>query len=272
MNTMRLSAAAIALVAGVCSGISAFSAWWTLTGSGPVSATLSFLPGDSLSASESGSTSSYTYASQGLGQVGALYEGVLAIAIVVMVLSFIAGAIGLVISLVRSRSQSKGGSFMSLTIVVIVVSLVAILLAALAQPSIIAQHPGGACGGYPGMKTPCNSFWGSVSANGETVTWGADSGWYLEIAALVLVIAAFVVWRLSRPESLETPTVPFAAAAPTPPSPESATAPDLTPHQPVAAPPAVTPIVERFCPSCGAKNLRASAFCESCGKPLAPRS
>jgi len=270
MNTMRLSAAAIALVAGICSGISAFSAWWTLSASGTYSGTINFLPGDSLKGAFSGSSSTQTYASNGIGQVGALYEGVLAMTIVVMAIAFIAGIIGVILAVAKSRSQSTSRAFLGLSTVVIVVSLVAVLLVALAQPSIIAQHPAGSCGGYPGVKTPCNSFWGSVSGNGETVTWGADVGWYLEIVALVLGIAAFVVWRLSRPEPIEAPGAPVAAAVPSAVS-TGVPVPAVTPPASVVETPPAAPVSERYCPACGARNLRASAFCESCGKPLPPR-
>lgn len=35
-------------------------------------------------------------------------------------------------------------------------------------------------------------------------------------------------------------------------------------------PPSAMPQVERYCPSCGAGNPRASAYCHKCGKPLPP--
>lgn len=57
--------------------------------------------------------------------------------------------------------------------------------------------------------------------------------------------------------------------APLPPPPPP---PPPAPQAPAPSPsPAATPS-ERFCPSCGAGNLKASAFCEACGKPLPPRS
>lgn len=52
--------------------------------------------------------------------------------------------------------------------------------------------------------------------------------------------------------------------------PPYATAP--TPYSapaPGSAPVSTIPI-ERYCPSCGAGNARASAFCQKCGKPLPP--
>lgn len=33
---------------------------------------------------------------------------------------------------------------------------------------------------------------------------------------------------------------------------------------------AAAPPAERYCPSCGAGNLRVSAFCHKCGRPLPP--
>lgn len=281
MNPMRLSAAAIAFVAGICSAISAFTAWWTVSASGPDTASVSFLPGDSMSGAFSGSTASYTYASQGVGQVGGLYEGVLAVALVAMALSFVAGIIGIVLATSRAHSQSTSRAFLTLTIVVIVVALVIVLLVALGQPGILALNPAGACSGYPGSKTPCNSFWGSVSGNGETVSWAADTGWYLEISSLVLAIAAFVVWRLSRPEAAGGPSETPVVTAPAPTTSEAPPESAVSPPQPAVttiiypgstpAPPPASPPADRYCPSCGAKNSRASAFCEGCGKPLPPR-
>ena len=39
---------------------------------------------------------------------------------------------------------------------------------------------------------------------------------------------------------------------------------------PAAAPPPPPVPGERYCAACGAANLRASAFCHKCGKPLPP--
>lgn len=39
-------------------------------------------------------------------------------------------------------------------------------------------------------------------------------------------------------------------------------------QQPPPAPPG--PPADRYCPSCGSPNSRASVFCERCGKPLPP--
>lgn len=76
-------------------GISTISAWWSASLSGiSGSGTLDFLPGNSLSASIPGASASATYASEGLGQVGALYEGILVFGILAMVFSFIAGIVG----------------------------------------------------------------------------------------------------------------------------------------------------------------------------------
>lgn len=45
--------------------------------------------------------------------------------------------------------------------------------------------------------------------------------------------------------------------------------PAAYPPTPAPAPP---PAAERYCPSCGTGNSRASAFCAKCGKPLPPPS
>ncbi len=41
-------------------------------------------------------------------------------------------------------------------------------------------------------------------------------------------------------------------------------------YAPIPAPPPAPSAGERFCPVCGQGNLRASAFCAKCGKPLPP--
>jgi len=286
MNPKRVVASALAFAAGVCSGLSTISPWWSISVALPSEgATLKFLPGDAFSVSGNfygnSAQGSLTYASHGLGQVGALYEGVLAFGVVVMVLSIAAGGIGLIWAFGKGRGPSKGSAFRSLTLALTIISVAAALLVPLAQPGIIAQHPAGLCGSSGGVKTMCNSFWGSASANGATATWGADVGWYLWVASFVLLITAMVVWQLSRDEPWETPIVTPGVPVATYGGPASETSIGLQ-GQPSAdqaeSPPVITngapqtaPAAERFCPACGGANLRSSQFCESCGKPLPSR-
>lgn len=280
MNPKRLVASVLAIVAGVCAGVSTISSWWSASASGSSgSGTLNFLPGGSATASIPGESVSNSYASLGLGQVGALYEGILAYCLVVMIVSFAIGAIGLLWSFGKLHGPSKGSAVQTWAICLAAISLVIVILVPLLQPDLFDRGSSGICTG--GVSSPCNSFWGSASANGETVTWGADAGWYLAIAAFVLLIAAAVTWWLAKPEPIEAPSVPTAVVVPPPASFEAPFAPPSTPPQPPpevivypgssAAPPPPTPIAGRYCPSCGAKNLSASAFCESCGKPLPSR-
>jgi len=54
----------------------------------------------------------------------------------------------------------------------------------------------------------------------------------------------------------------------TPPSPPPPPPTQAVPAQAVPAQAVPAQAAERYCPSCGSGNARASAFCESCGKPL----
>lgn len=278
MNPKRLAASVLAVIAGICSGISTISSWYTISVSGSgVSEALEFQPGDSLSASANGASASATYASQGLGQVGGLYEGVLVFGIVVMALSLIVGAVGLLWTFGKLRTNSKGRAFQSWASCLVVVALVAVLLVPLVQPALLRNDPGSVCPNQSQINTPCNAFWGSASSGGVSLTWGADAGWYLEIATVVLLVAAAVAWWLSRTEAWESQSELFGATAPaagtTVPTGESdpSAPPNLEPSQSRYSSTAAPASPGRYCPSCGAGNQWTSQFCESCGRPLPRR-
>jgi hypothetical protein len=241
MNSKALVASILAFGAGILSGLSALSPWWTLSGSGGGVGSLSigFLPGGSFSASDNGTTASFSYASQGVGQIGALYEGILALTVLIMLISFVVGGLGLLRTFKGNRQGGGMDSVQVWAVCVLILAVVAILVVPLAQPGVIAMHPAGLCASQSGLKTPCNSFWGSVSANGATLSWGADLGWYLEIATVAILIAALLTWRRAILEPWVTPT-----AYPVP----SATPPSI-----------------QVCLKCGTVRTSPQPFCPACG-------
>jgi multidrug efflux pump subunit AcrB len=177
--------------------VSAFTAWWALSVGG---LTVSFLPGSSASSSEGGTTITETYAHIGIGTVGGMYEAILALAIIAGALAIVAGLLGLVAGFGR-LPQNRQGIVRGLVIAAIVVALVAVVLAPAMQPWAIKDSGNKApCSGFNGTS-PCNAFWGSVSANGTTNSWGAATGWYLALAGSILAIVGLVLWGPGRAES-----------------------------------------------------------------------
>lgn len=278
MNWNRFLASVLAMAAGVVSGVSMLSAWWSLSlSTGGHHYTLSFLPGNSLTASVDQSSASGTYASIGLGQVGGLYEAVLAFGVVVTLLSFVAGVVGLLWTFGRLRGPSRGSAFEMLAIGLAIVSIGAIVLVPLVQPSAFASGSFIPCSSASSVGSPCTSFWGSVSDPNGTGSWGADAGWYLEVGAIALLLGAFVEWLTSRDDPWPGPRararagLPPAAPGARPKVASSAPVPKARPGpspRPALSGPA--PAADRYCPSCGCRNARGSLFCGGCGRALSP--
>lgn len=223
--------------------------------------------------------------------MGALYEGILVFGILAMVFSFIAGIVGFLWTFGKFRGPSRGSFVQSSGVVLIVLSLVIVVVVPVLQPVLFTRGVGGIC--PSGANSPCNSFWGSTTSAGETMTWGADAGWYLAIATLILLISAVVVWRVSRFEPWDASTTPAVFPAPatsnegpafqpgaptvqvyTPNIDQSLVEPQTNAQQKTAqsaAPIQAAPPPERYCPACGAPNARTSGFCETCGRPLPHR-
>jgi hypothetical protein len=191
-NSGRFSCGILALVAGVLAGASTGVAWWTDYQS---SVYINFLPGGSLMGGGGSGTVTATYASLGLGPVGALYEAVLAMALAVTVLALLAGILGVFGSLGKLRSPKHNGRIRGLLIVVLIVALVSVVLVPIAQPYALSQSSGG-CSGF-GSESPCNTFWGAGATGGTGSSWGANAGYYLTVASVVLLLAGLVLWILA---------------------------------------------------------------------------
>lgn len=271
----RLAASLVFLVAGVLAGLSSITSWWTLSESGSTfTGSIGFLPGDSYQASGDGVTASGSYASDGLGPVGSMYEGVLALVLVVLILALVAGIIGVVASFSRTVNPARYYTVRNLLVVTLILATFATVLVPTLQPTLFHNsNPSDLCSSSSGTQTPCNSFWGSLSAGGESSTWGSDLGWYLSLATVVLSVGGLFVWRAGRQEpwgsrDLLVPNFPSSRypeggflASPT----------HLTQTQPTAGPSVISSsgaASGRFCPSCGAGNEADYSFCQRCGKRL----
>jgi hypothetical protein len=146
-------------------------------------------------------TTTARYAAVQLGQVGGLYEAVLALAIAVAVLALILGALGVLAAFGTIRNPAHYSTLKGLAISVLVVSVFLTVLVPAGQPSIIGSAPNsgaGLCTLTNTSTSPCSSFWGSGSFGGNNYGWGGDVGWYLILSSTILLFAALFVWRSSR--------------------------------------------------------------------------
>ncbi len=101
--------------------------------------------------------------------------------------------------------------------------------------------------------TYCNlSFFGVCLSHPYAGAGGALAG--LGFILLIIGIVLMVVTGPSAPAP-----APVVYAQPQP-----------VYYVPIPPPPPPPAPADRFCESCGARNARTSAFCDSCGKPLPP--
>ncbi len=259
----RLTASTLLLIASIVLAVSMAVSWWgaSTTGAG-ASLEVGFLPGSSyfFSSSAGGGTSgTQLYTNAGLVHVGHLYEAVLG----VLVLATLAGFAAVVLGYLGAVGSFRSRVFLRVTLILTVISAgSAILLPALvagAQPSSFTAD-GTTFGGMAGAgcgtgTTPCNSFWGSVTAGGTTVSWGADVGWYLSVAAAVLLVLALVELLLTRKApytQAEVGGVP------------GSTSPAAGGSGPAASAPAAAPGAS----AAAAPPQGAGAYCPRCGNPM----
>lgn len=258
----RLTASTLLLIASIVLAVSMAVSWWgaSLTGGG-TAGTIGLLPGSSYAVSgnfgSGGLAGSTTYTSAGLIHVGQLYEAVLGVGL----LATLVGFAGMVLGYMGAFGTFRSRAYLRITLLLTIISFAGAallpVLVALAQPAAF-NADGSAFGGAGGSgcgtgSSPCNSFWGSLSAGGTTLSWGADVGWYLSVAAAVLLLVALLQLFTTRRQPYTRDEVwaasPHAAAPPAPvvwapPSPPGAA--------PVggAAPPAPQQTAG-YCPRCG---------------------
>jgi hypothetical protein len=199
----RLTASTLLLIATILLAVSMGVSWWgaSISGGGRGSV-IGFEPGASYTVQGGfNGTTQFAYISAGLVHVGQLYEAVLGIGIVAAV----AGLISALLSYLGAFSMFRSRKVLPFSMVITLISLAC----AAALPSIVALGQPGAfkadntagfgsssCGASP---NPCSDFWGSTTAGGTTLSWGADVGWYLAIAATVLLLIALLqLWSVRK--------------------------------------------------------------------------
>jgi putative oligomerization/nucleic acid binding protein len=211
-SSRRLLVGLLSLAAGVTAGVAALESWWTFWLSGPSWGSSEFLPGDSTRFTTNGASGSQTYASQGLGQLGTLYEGILVICVVSMILFFAGGILAILGSLGKLRHPTRHRVVRNLSVIALGLLLTAAVMLPVLQPPIFRGENQSVCGGTNGTQTPCTSFWGSLTAGSETLGWGAGVGWYLAVAIIIVTVAMLVIWRSSAHDPWERRPPAWASA------------------------------------------------------------
>ncbi len=258
----RLSASALLLLSIIVLAVSLTVPWWgaSLSGGG-TSGTIGFVPGSSYFVTGTFGTGAaagtYAYSSTGLLHVGELYEAVLGVGL----LAILAGLAAMVLGYLGASGTFRSRKYLSMTLLLTLISLVGAALlpgmVALAQPAAF-NADGSGFGGTGGSgcgtgSNPCNSFWGSISGGGATYAWGAGVGWYLSIAAAVLLALALVQLITSRSQPYTRDEMWAASSRP----PTTLTLGDAAPPSPPGAtssgggspPPGQS--TTGYCPRCG---------------------
>lgn len=259
----RLLASTLVLVASIVLAVSMAVSWWGASSIGHgASEVIGFLPGSSYSFSTSGAAGatagSQAYAAEGLIHIGQLYEAVLGL----VLLASLAGFAGMFLGYLGAFGSFRSRIWMRITLILTFVSFLGAvglpILVAADQPSAFTAD--GAAIGAPGGSgcgtgtNPCNSFWGSASAGGINTSWGADIGWYLAVAAAVLLLLALIQLLMTRSQPYTRDEV--WAASPQGPPPSAAVAPSSAPA-PTPASGAVS-----------AAPQAPGAYCPRCGNPM----
>lgn len=220
-NNRRWMAAIGSAGAGIVFSIAAFESWFALSASESGTTVYEyFYPGSSFSVVGGGTSQSMGYAAAGAGPVGALYEGILATMLLLAVLAFLGCVLGVLGASGRLRNPDRFNTVWGLYVTVVFVDVILVALVPVIQPTLFGKSNGG-CTGFPSGANPCNSYWGSGTASGLSLSWGADVGWYLAIAGAAMAATALGLWwstakdpwgAAGRPES-------FSAASGAPASP-----------------------------------------------------
>jgi hypothetical protein len=205
VNRDRVGASLLLVIGAILLAVSSFQAWWTLSeASGGGTATAYFLPGSSYSTSGPPGNGYFSgsglYSAGGLTQVGQVYGAVLWIVIVLLVAAIVAAMIGFWGLSGTFRTRVTLYVTLLLTIGATVVGILLPLLLLGFQPAAFSGDVGDELSCPPGTS-PCTTFWGSYSAKGTAVSWGAGAGWYLALAAAGVLVCALIllIASLSRP-------------------------------------------------------------------------
>ncbi len=180
------------VVGGLLALVAAYAPWWVTSNvkSGTSSLT-EFFPGTSLYAGGGGGGGYVPYQGVGLAAVGQLYEVVFA-GFVLLTLVCVALA-GIGFARARGRAFSLEGRRLARygAVAAAVLAVALVVGVPWLQPGIYrAAAPAGTCSSGA-SSGPCVSFWGSTSAGGASISWGAAAGWWLGLsAALAMVMGA----------------------------------------------------------------------------------
>ncbi len=194
----RYATAGLALLSGIVALGSLFTYWWLWTGAGT---NIAFFPGPSFRTN--GTFSSY--ASAGLGQVGGVFDAILALGAVAGLLLLVGGG-WLLWTSVRHRpapSRLPAG----LTVAGVVLEAVSVFVAVLLVPWSFNASSGGSayCAGWSGPYSPCKYFWGTGHAGGVGITFVGADGWIVMVGALALGVVGLLIWRYGRnPDGVPT--------------------------------------------------------------------
>ena len=184
-------------LAGLLAGISALTPWWYTSAMGSATSSLAeFFPGANLYAGGGGGGGYVSYAGVGAGQLGNLYEAVLAGTIAVMLLSW--AVAGLVLASARRRGTSRLQIARWLAWAGLAVAVLLAALIPLLQPALLDVAGAKAACSAGTSSGPCSSFWGSTTVASTRYVWGAGAGWWLDLGAVIL-LALVVVLLLPRP-------------------------------------------------------------------------
>ncbi len=147
-------------------------------------------------------SSTDSYSAEGLGNVGDLYDAVVAL----LVGSILAGVAAGILALASGRRRSNGARLFAL-LAVGLLAVAPVLLSADQPAAIASEGSSGMGGNMTSGPSPRTSFFGScsdadcpgsvVSGANVSETWGPSIGWYLSLGALVPLILG--LW-LVRPD------------------------------------------------------------------------
>ncbi|MEM0129798.1 MAG: hypothetical protein QXG65_06555 [Thermoplasmata archaeon] len=137
------------------------------------------------------------------------------------------GVIGVIVAAATRRNPGRARAAMAILVVAGLVALAAPITQFATQPMSLHSDTGSSDG-------PAGSFFGSNSTNlgsGETVSssWGPTYGWYVALAAFVLLLVGGIAEGRARKPGLAPATSEQPAGAPTGPEPSS---PPAAPHPP----------------------------------------
>ncbi len=187
----RYATAGLAMASGIAALVSLLAYWWLWTGTGT---NIAFFPGPSFRTN--GTFSSYS--SAGLGQVGGIFDAILALGVVAGILLLVGG--GWMGALTYRHRATASRTPAWLVVSGVVLEAVTVLVAVLLVPWAYNASSGGSayCSGWTGPYSPCKYFWGTGHAGGIGITFVGADGWILMVGALALGLVGLLLWRFGR--------------------------------------------------------------------------